>query len=194
MALPTPAELKKKEDFKISLQKKTSGGRLSEKQMCSIIRTSVRKSWMMSPIRLLKLELARLPDMNPTTRTKWLCECENCNGMFKMTDIEVDHKKGEHKLLSLADSNDFARSILDVTLDDLQIFCKPCHETKTYSERYNITFEEAKIEKMAIALMKKYSKAVDQKKYLTSKGFSESLLNNPENRRDCFKKVVQTQH
>ena len=150
MALPSRSDLKKKQDFKDSLTKSIGGEKLSDKKMCTILRSSVRKTWMMSPVRLLKLEQGRIADMDPTTRTKWLCRCEHCDNLFKMPDIEVDHIKGEHQLKTLSDVEKFARSILDVSLDELQLFCKPCHETKTYAERYGITFEEASIEKKVI--------------------------------------------
>jgi hypothetical protein len=192
MALPSAIDLQKKKDFKASLEKKISGGngRLTEKQMCSILRSNVRKTWMMSPVRLLKLEMARISDMNPDTRTKWLCECENCNGMFKMTDVETDHKVGEHQLLSLADAEQFTRSILDVTLDDLQIFCKPCHEIKTYAERYDMTFDQAKFEKAVIDWMKKVKAATAQKKFLLGVGFTEDEVSNGDNRRESYRKYL----
>ena len=192
MALPNAIELKKKLDFKNSLEKKleVGGGRLSDKQMCSILRSSVRKTWMMSPVRLLKLELARIPDMDPSTRTKWQCECENCNNLFKMNEVETDHKKGEHQLLTLADIEKFARSILDVTLDDLQIFCKPCHEIKTYAERYDMTFDQARVEKNIIAWFKRVSKVEDQKRFLISKAFGEDELSNLTKRKACYRKWI----
>ncbi len=205
MAQPNKAELKKKQDFKQSLVK-TIGGvdaleafnsstenmielmstiRLTDKKMCSILRSSVRKTWMMSPVRLLKLELARQPDMNPSTRTKWLCECEHCHGMFKMTDVEVDHIKGEHSLKTLSDVEHFARSILDVSITDLQVMCKPCHAIKGYAERFHMSFEDAAIEKAAIEWCKK-NKTPAQTKFLLAKGFGEKEISNATKRRNAY--------
>lgn len=209
MALATEAEIQKKYELRKSLVKSIGGVdaleafngnteqmlnimssiQLSDKKMCSILRGSVRKTWMMSPVRLLKLELARLVDIDPKTRTKWYCLCEHCGGKFKMSDVEVDHKNGEHQLLTLADVEQFARSILDVTLNDLQVFCKGCHEIKTYAERYNMTFEEATIEKKVIAWMKT-NKTDAQKKFLCDVGYSGSpeLISNNELRKVAYRK------
>lgn len=188
MAFPSKDELKKKEDFKLSLLKVLDNGRLSDKQICSIIRSSVRKSWMQSPIRLLKLEMARLPDMNNLTRTKWLCKCEKCKLMFKMTDVETDHKKGEHKLNDLSDIEHFARSILDVTLDDLQVYCKSCHEIKTYAERYNISFDDAIIEKKVIKWVKE-NNTTQQIKFLKGVGYVDSEISNAVKRKESYRKL-----
>ncbi|WEY17900.1 hypothetical protein OJIADAOI_00129 [Pseudomonas phage SPA05] len=41
-----------------------------------------------------------------------------------------------------------------VRIGDLAVLCKPCHEIKTYAERYGLTLEEADIVKQAIAIQK----------------------------------------
>lgn len=197
MAIPKQAELNKKHEFKMSLMKKlkitnvfdTKESRLPEKQMLTILRSSVRKSWMQSPVRLLKLELARLPDLDPKTRTKWYCHCEHCKNKFKMDDVEVDHISGEHPLLTLGDIEKFARSILDVTLDDLQIFCKTCHDIKTYAERYDMTFEEATIEKKVVE-WQKTTKSTKQKEFLSAEGFSDDEISNNDKRRDAYRSFL----
>ena len=186
MAKPSTADIKKKEDFKKSLIKTIGGDKLSDKKMCTILRSSVRQTWMMSPVRLLKLEMGRIADMNESTRTKWLIECEHCNNKFKMTDVEVDHVKGEHKLLTLSDVEGFARSILDVTLNDLQIICKPCHALKTYSERYDVSIEYARTELKVIEWLK-VNKTPKQSEFLLSVGFEKGEITNPSKRRDAYR-------
>jgi hypothetical protein len=191
MAKPSQADLDKKKDFKESLIKSIGGDKLSDKKMCTILRSCVRKTWMMSPVRLLKLENARIADMDPTTRTNWLCRCEQCKGLFKMTDVEVDHIKGEHQLKALSDIEKFSRSILDVTLDELQIFCKPCHEAKTYAERYGITFSEAVTEKKVI-LWLKANNTIAQKKLLVQYSFTEIQISNADKRKECYRAVLNS--
>jgi hypothetical protein len=183
MAKPSQTDLKKKEDFKQSLIK-TIGGtealsaynknteamllvmstlQLTDKKICSMMRSNVRKSWMMSPIRLLKLEMTRIPDMNPDTLTKWLWLCVCCKDKFKLPDVQTDHK-----------------------LDDMQILCKNCHEIKTYAERSGISFDEATIEKAIILWMKTFS-IDEQKIFLTLCGY---VCNNNKNRRESYKKYL----
>jgi hypothetical protein len=206
MAKPTQTDLKKKEDFKQSLIK-TIGGtealsaynknteamllvmstlQLTDKKICSMMRSNVRKSWMMSPIRLLKLEMTRIPDMNPDTLTKWLWLCVCCKDKFKLPDVQTDHICGEHQLKTLSDIEPFTRSIMDVKLDDMQILCKNCHEIKTYAERSGISFDEATIEKAIILWMKTFS-IDEQKILLTLCGY---VCNNNKNRRESYKKYL----
>jgi len=43
---------------------------------------------------------------------------------------------------------------LHINFDSIRVVCKPCHRIVSYATRMNITFEEAAIEKEAIAFSK----------------------------------------
>ena len=191
MAVPKDKDLKKR-DAKIKSLRKTTGegGKLTEKQMCSIIRTSVRKSWMRSPTKLLKLELAKTPDYDDSNRRLWKIQCERCNEWFKLADVEADHKVGEHKLQTLDDVANFTKSILDVTLDELQLFCKPCHTVKTYAERHGLSFEEAATEKKLIAYLKE-TDVETQKQLLRESGFSDDEMSNAKKRKVLLREIIR---
>lgn len=191
MTLPKKKDLAKRGAKIASLRKSIGdGGKLTDKQMCTIIRTSVRKSWMRSPVKLLKLELAKTPDYDDSNRRTWKIQCEHCKGWFKLTDVEVDHIKGEHKLQTLDDVTGFAKSILDVSLNDLQIFCKPCHEIKTYAERHSLTYEEAEVEKKLIAYLK-VNKVDKQKELLLQYGYSGKEVSNTEKRKTLLRNLIR---
>lgn len=123
----------------------------TEKKQLSVVRSAIRKAWMRHPVKLLKLELATTGDYDDSNRRTWKRQCEQCKQWFKNDDVQVDHIIGEHKMTTFDDIPNFARSILDVTLDDLQLLCKPCHDIKGYAEGQGITFEEARFEKRVIA-------------------------------------------
>lgn len=178
---PNKTDIKKLQDRIETMHPKYSQG-ASEKEMCQIIRSAVRKSWMRHPTKLLKLDLATVPDMDDSTRTKWLVHCEECGNTFKKADVEVDHIKGEHKLKKLEDAPAFAESILRVGLDDLRILCKPCHEVKTYQERNNVDQDIAIASLKAIAFEKKHN-ASEIKSFLLTNGFSQQEVNNKDTRR-----------
>ena len=210
MAKPNSTDLLKKQEFKESLIKNIGGKdtlttyisdanaalnilnniRLSERQMVGIIRSSIRKSWMQNPVRLLKLEMTRIPDMDESTRTKWLWECCSCKDRFKGGSVQTDHIKGEHVLKTLNDVEPYARSILDVTLDDLQIMCIPCHETKTYAERYSMSFEEAKIEKSIIKWQKNNNTQAQKTHLINKGGFNEFNVSNGDKRKNCYRQLI----
>jgi hypothetical protein len=91
---------KKLEQFKKHLD---TQGRVSEKKLCSDLRSAIRAVWMKHDTKLSYLYEHTIPDMNPETRTKWLVQCECCKEMFKLGDVEINHKVGEHSLKTLED-------------------------------------------------------------------------------------------
>ena len=155
--IPSEADIKKKEkqlqDF---LKKLNPDGTSKEKDMVSVVRSAIRKSWMRSPTKLAYLTMHTKPDMDDSTRTKWKIQCECCQGWFKLDQVEVDHISGNHTFTKVRDFEDYFENILMVGFDGLQILCKDgCHATKSYSEKNGVSFEEAGYFKVIISLEKK---------------------------------------
>lgn len=189
MTVPSKADIEKRqkalEKFKSKLD---ANGKASEKSLCSAIRSAIRGVWMKHDTKLAYLYERTIPDMNPDTRTKWLIQCECCGEMFKLGDVEINHRKGENQLLSFEDVLPFTQSILGVGFDDIEVLCKGCHSILTYSERYGVTFEEAKKEK---AVIEKINQTVaKQKKELLAAGFTHKDISNEEKRRECYRKLI----
>ena len=190
MVVATKVEIakrkKKLEGFNKGLNE---DGSMSEKKICTQIRSAIRGVWMRHPVKLSYLYSHTYPDKNPATRTKWLCDCQMCGKAFKQSDIQIDHKKGEHSLLTLEDVVPFATSILGVTHKDLQCLCIPCHEARTYSERYNMSIEDAFAEKGVIAKLKQ---AVGkQKTELKKAGYKPKDISNADKRRVCYRELLK---
>jgi hypothetical protein len=101
----------------------------------------------------------------------------------------VNHRKGENQLLSFEDVLPFTKSILGVGYDDIEVLCKECHSIYTYSDRYGMTFEDAKKEKAIIA--KTNQTVTVQKKELLAAGFKASEISNDEKRRECYRKLLK---
>ena len=189
MTLATKSDIeKRKKKLDTWLRGLNEDGSMSEKKLCTLLRSSVRNVWMRHPVKLSYLYSKTYPDKNPATRTKWLIDCEMCNCSFKTSDVQVDHVHGEHSLLSLGDVVPFATSILGVSHEDLQILCIPCHEALTYSERYNMTLEEAFAEKDVIAKLKQT--VPKQKQELKYAGFKPKDISNADKRRECYRKMI----
>jgi hypothetical protein len=169
MTVPSPADLTKRAT-KLAQFKKRIGpdGRPIEKQVISVVRSAIRQAWMKSDVKLAFMYSRTIPDMDDTTRTKWLYECEICRKMFKETEIEVDHKYGHHVFNKLEEFNNYFDKILMVRAEDLQILCKDnkkkgytgCHSIKTLSESHGLSFDEAKATKQAIEKNKESAKNV----------------------------------
>lgn len=183
MTLPTKAQIKALND-RIEKVSKLDVGLSSEeveKQICNILRSAIRKTWMRHPIKLLAIDLVTEADMNPATRTVWKVKCARCGKYHRKNEVEVDHMKGEHSLKTLDDLAPFALSILNVTTADLQALCKPCHRIKTYSERNGCTEEFAEKRIRVIDWVKKNSVA-KQKAYFKKLGYEEKAYSNGEKR------------
>lgn len=171
MTVPSPADLKKRADKLAQFRKKIApDGRPIEKQVIAVVRSAIRSAWIKSDVKLAFMYSRTIPDMDNSTRTKWLYECEICRGMFKEVDIEVDHKEGHHKFTKLSEFENYFNRILMVRAEDLQVLCKGCHSVKTLSESQGITFEQAAILKRSIEVEKKGVKqTVD---FLKSNGYT----------------------
>jgi|TARA_A100001391_G_scaffold33224_1_gene17963 hypothetical protein len=192
MVTPTKEEIEKRkkklEQFEKGLDEY---GKMSEKKLCSQIRSAIRQVWMKHDTKLAKIYKQTKPDMDDSTRTKWLIECECCGKDTKLSDIECDHKLGEHSLKTLEDVLPFAESILRVEYKDLQLVCTDCHSTITYAERYGMSFEDAKKEKGVIAKLKQ--SVTKQKQELKKAGFKDKDISNADKRREAYRKLLNNQ-
>lgn len=170
----------------------TDEGYIPEKQMMQMLRSAIRKVWMHSPVKLLKLAMVTFPDPLPDTRTKWRVPCERCHGTFKKADVEVDHVIGGHSLKTLEDLENFYEKVLHVRAQDLQVLCKECHGLKTFMERHpDMSEAEAVREKKVLAWLKLYPQVARQKNVLLAAGFTFAQLCNAEKRRTAVRIFIE---
>ena len=189
MVQPTKEDIsKRKQKLDNMLKSLNEDGSMPESKICTQLRSSIRKVWSMHDVKVSYLLKKSYPDMNMSTRTKWLVDCECCGGSFKTSDVEIDHIKGEHKLKTLDDLVEFSNSILGVSHEDLQILCSECHSSKTYAERYDMSFEDATKERAVI--VKINQKVPLQKKELLSFGYAQKDMTNEEKRRSCYRALL----
>ena len=165
---PSESDIKKLQQRIEKVRSSLVDGRLPEKVQLQMLRNAIRQVWMRHPVKLLKLDLAKVADTDPTTRRKWAVECEHCKRLVNLNFAEVDHIVGQHSLKELGQLIDFYEGILNVTLDDLQVLCKTCHGIKTYSEKEGATLIAAAAVKAAIKWCKMYDKETLQKRLLNA--------------------------
>lgn len=123
------------------------------------LRGSIRRAmWSKNPVKLefIKRNRIKIPNPNPKGKVKevWGGVCALTGNIFPIGDMEVDHKEGNHSLKTLDDLVPFVKGIVMITLDDLQLVSKEAHKIKSYAEKQGISFEEAKIEKEVIEIIK----------------------------------------
>lgn len=157
---------------------------LTDKEVFTTVRVMIRSMWSDSEFkkRFLKSKSKVVVNENPRsmkkhpTVTKY--QCAICKGWFGTADIELDHVVSENGLKSYDDIEPFMQNIVLTSPSLLQILCKDkwkyktvttggkkrkvkdvlvyqgCHGKKTYSERYDVSLEQAEAEKEAIQLIK----------------------------------------
>ena len=189
MTVPSQLDIKKREaKLKEFLKKLDADGKPQEKHVVSVVRSAIRSAWMKSDVKLAYLYMNTVPDTDDSTRTKWLVPCEMCGKLFKLTDVEIDHRNGNHSFTKVEDFENYFNNILMVGFDDLAILCKEDHAVKTLSERLGISLEDARVEKEVIALCKQ--KASDQDKFLAKNGIS-GYSKNALTRRNLIREVLK---
>lgn len=192
MTIPSQADIKKREDkLKEFMKKLNEDGSPQEKHVVSVVRSAIRQAWMKSDVKLAYLYSKTIPDMDDSTRTKWLVKCEICEGLFKLSDVEIDHKYAGNKypFTKVEHFQDYFSNILMVGFNDLQILCKDDHLTKTLSESLNISFDDAKIEREVIQICKMKAAQID--KWLGERGLK--VAKNPQARRDAVREVLKNE-
>lgn len=139
----------------------------TESAFLSFIRGGIRRYlWSKNPVKLdfVKESAIQIVNTNPRSMkahpTVKGGQCEICKGLFKADQMEVDHRSGEFSLRKIEDIQKFVEGIVFIRKEDLAHLCKPCHATKTHAERYDMSFDEAKVEKQVIELNKKPAKMI----------------------------------
>lgn len=149
---------------------------MDENRMKGLFRSAVRKEWMFCNTKLSFLLSKRIPDMDVTTRTKWIHECNICGNRFKEGDVQVDHIKGENGFTQWDGAEGWADVILNTNHENLQILCTECHKTKTRCEQLGLDWRSeqdwntTRLEQEFTSIVK--SKAKGQKEFIESHGGS----------------------
>lgn len=163
----------------------------TESAYMSWIRGGVRRGlWNKHPIKLEFLNECTflVENTNPRSMKRFpkvkRCKCVMCEQVFSTNDVEVDHIEGNHSLKSSSEIGTFITSIIEVSKEDLQIVCKPCHKIKSYADKQGLSYKQAAATKLAIELVK----TKKDKSWLTARGVSPA--SNQKARREQIIEVL----
>ena len=98
----------------------------------TFIRSAMRRAWLRWPPRFEALQNARRKNQSANKRLKWEFQCAHCTDWFQQKHISVDHITPWGSLMDLSHEEAWARLL--VSVDQLQILCKDCHDKKSASE------------------------------------------------------------
>jgi hypothetical protein len=123
----------------------------------SWLRGQLRRAWSKYPLRINYLQKKRFKIPNPKPKGRkeiWGAKCEKCRKKFPMKDIQVDHIESAGTLTEREHIQEFVERLIFIGEEAMQLLCKECHGIKTYSDRYGVTWNQAKKRKKEIARKK----------------------------------------
>ena len=132
----------------------------SKSAFMSYLRGGFRRGvWLKHPVKLefIKNNRERIPNPNPKGKASevWGGRCNVCKNLFVQSQLSVDHiREYSATLKDVSDIQNFVELISLVTEDDLQLVCKDCHDTISYSQKQGCSLEEAKVRKKHILIAK----------------------------------------
>jgi 5-methylcytosine-specific restriction endonuclease McrA len=168
----------------------------TQAQYFNWLRGSLRKIWSDYPLRK-EFKNETLRPVTPEERkakvfhpsTKNVGECVFCHEWFAGSKLEVDHKVSSEGCTNFVEANDFLWYCARASKEEMQLACNPCHKIETYREQRGITFEEARVEKLAIAFIKDAGKKITH--ILTEEyNFSPDQVSNDRKRRGAVKELI----
>lgn len=131
----------------------------TEAKFTKWLQSALRRIWAQHPSKLSLIQSRRIAlKVGQSNRPIWHVQCYHCKQLFKLKEIEVNHKNVCGGLLKLEDRHQFFDRLLLVQPEDLELLCTDCHGIVTYMERYGVSREDAIIEKKVI----KFSKLADE--------------------------------
>jgi 5-methylcytosine-specific restriction endonuclease McrA len=107
---------------------------MTEAAYWGMVRSVLRRGFRYwKPLQQARMN-ARRPYRGENKRQKWQYECNHCGGMFKGTEVQVDHIEPVGSLRCLEDLPSFVEKL--TAEDGYQVLCKECHNVKTQQEKH----------------------------------------------------------
>ena len=126
-----------------------------EAKFTALLQSALRVVWTKHPSKLSLVQSRSVAlKVGPKDKPIFHIQCFHCKKMYKLKEIEVNHKTQVGGLLKLEDRYRFLDNLLLVQPEDLELLCHECHGIVTYMERYGVSRREAIIEKKCIAFSK----------------------------------------
>jgi hypothetical protein len=161
-----------------------------EKAFMTYLRGAFRSIWSRYPAKLEWKKRQMIPPPEGYKgRAKSVGYCAYCNGMFSASSFEVDHIEQAGSFSNKEEAIEWFWRLLD-TNDNWCLACKPCHKVKSYAEREGLSFDEARLQKEVINILKK--SVAEVKQFCYDYGYSDSHLSNPDKRRKAVEKILRS--
>ena len=117
------------------------------------LRGSIRRIWSRSPVKIAYKQSRRYKaPVGKNGKEVFVSDCEMCGKQSR--NCEVDHLEGGKGFHDWETFVEWQKRILLVSFDDIRELCQECHSVISHSQKTGLSLEEARIDKMAIELVK----------------------------------------
>ena len=121
---------------KSRINKPRNLGTMSEAAYWSKVRSTLRRAFQYwQPAKACKDRSKKRVHNPANPRQRFAYECAHCNNWFMDKEVQVDHIIPVGTLLGPDDLAPFLERLCPENPEAFQVLCKPCHQTKTNSER-----------------------------------------------------------
>ena len=118
----------------------------------SWLRSQIRRIWNRHPVKIQYKQSRRYKaPVGVNGKEVWCSNCEICGKQSR--DCEVDHKDGGYGFKDWSSFTEWQKRILLVTFNDIRELCPDCHSIVNHQQRYGMSFEVAKVDKEAKAIV-----------------------------------------
>jgi hypothetical protein len=168
----------------------------SEAQFWTFVRGVLRKGWSKHPVKLEFIKANRKRIINPVEKNRtrfpecWGMTCSICGCDTAQKDIEIDHIGEGSSFTGLHDAEKYVAHLFLVDYNSIRPVCKPCHKIENQRQRKGITFEEARLDKEVIAIMKEPVQDVID--FILAHDFNQEYnTNNEANRKEAVRAILK---
>lgn len=161
------------------------------------VRGVLRKGWSKHPIKLEYIQRNRKRVPNPVEKNRkrfpevWGMECEICHKDCLQKDIEIDHIGDNCSFTGIHDVEKYVAHLYLIDYSSIRACCKNCHSIVSHSQNEGISFEEAKVAKEIIRLMKKENKQ-EMLEILSQNGYTNCT--NDTKRKAALKEIFSKEN
>lgn len=163
----------------------------TEAAFMNYVRGVLRKGWKTNPLKLDYINRFRKRIKNPNEKSAkrfpecWGMTCDICKVDTVQADIQIDHKGDSGAFTKFSDAEAYMKHLFLIDYESIRPLCTSCHSIVSHCQNTGLSFEDAKIDKEVIRLMKDKKQ---RDKILTEHGHK---CTNDKQRREALTKILK---
>lgn len=125
------------------------------------VRGVLRKGWKVHPIKIEFINKYRKRIKNPNQKSAkrfpecWGMTCDLCKIDTVQADIQIDHRGDSGTFTKFEDAEAYMKHLFLIDYESIRPLCTSCHSVVSHAQNTGLSFEDAKLDKKVINLLKK---------------------------------------